>query len=66
MGGAKRDDPKEARAHFEIASCEECDSQARLREVFGLVTPVTLARRLRQWHIKRCAMGLGIVQVEGS
>jgi hypothetical protein len=29
MGGAKRDDPKEARTHFEIASCEECDSQAR-------------------------------------
>ncbi|KAK9826861.1 hypothetical protein WJX81_001210 [Elliptochloris bilobata] len=27
MGGSKRDDPKEARAHFEIASCEECDSQ---------------------------------------
>ncbi len=29
MGGAKWDDPKEARTHFEIASCEECDSQAR-------------------------------------
>lgn len=37
MGGAKRDDPKEARAHFEIASCEECDSQARLREALGFV-----------------------------
>ena len=36
MGGAKRDDPKEARAHFEIASCEECDSQARSSAFFFL------------------------------
>ena len=52
MGGAKRDDPKEARAHFEIASCEECDSQARLRTVFGLVSSVPLAWRSTPWHIK--------------
>ena len=29
MGGGLRDDPGQARAHFEAASREECDSQAR-------------------------------------
>ena len=30
MGGAMRDDPTMARAHFEAASKEECDSQVLL------------------------------------
>lgn len=53
MGGAMRDDPKEARAHFEIASCEECDSQARSRPQFlgptavaDLALPFTLCAGL--------------------
>ena len=29
MGGSLRDEPTQARAHFEAASREECDSQAR-------------------------------------
>ncbi len=29
MGGALRDDPTKARAHFEAASKEDCDSQVR-------------------------------------
>ncbi len=31
MGGALREDPHQARAHFEAASKEECDSQVRPR-----------------------------------
>jgi hypothetical protein len=30
MGGSLRDNPNQARAHFEAASREECDSQVRL------------------------------------
>ena len=31
MGGNLRDDPNQARAHFEAASKEECDSQVRVQ-----------------------------------
>ena len=40
MGGNLRDNPTQARAHFEAASREECDSQARAPLVTGV--PATL------------------------
>ena len=37
MGGAMRDDPAQARAHFEAASLEDCDSQ--VCNFIAMVTP---------------------------
>ena len=44
MGGNLRDDPTQARAHFEAASREECDSQARAPLVTGVPAALSAER----------------------
>lgn len=48
MGGNLRDDPNQARAHFEAASKEECDSQVRRQNLQERVQgPPKIIEKLR-------------------
>lgn len=48
MGGSMRDDPTAARAHFEAASKEECDSQVTPCTPF-LASPSSSVFSLQSW-----------------